>query len=107
MKKFQQYFISFLKDIFDASNSTSSKRILAFYFSVVVTFLMFFGYDVEIINSTMILIASLLGLTTIEKFKRGYTEPTPEVKQEVKIEPKIEIKKEEPNKIEPINLELP
>ncbi len=68
-KKFKDYIISFIKELFSASNEVSSKRLLAFYFSIVVTFLLFFQFPIDFINSVLILIASLLGLTTIEKFK--------------------------------------
>ena len=58
----------FIKSLF-SPDGVSSKRLLAFYFSLIVAFLMFFNFPIEVINSTFILIASLLGLTTIEKFK--------------------------------------
>jgi hypothetical protein len=69
IKAFFYKIIQFLKSLFTTDNSTSSKRFLAFLFSAVVIFLAFFHYGIEVINSFLIFIASLMGLTTVEKFK--------------------------------------
>jgi hypothetical protein len=67
-KKFKDLLVDFIKELFSASNEVSSKRLLAFYFALIVTFLMFFNYNYNYISASMILIAGLMGLTTIEKF---------------------------------------
>lgn len=70
VEKFKTYVVDFIKQLFSASNEVSSKRLLAFYFAVVVTFLMFFHYDISYVINTMMIIGALLGYTTIEKFKK-------------------------------------
>jgi len=70
-KRFKDLLIDFIKQVFSASNEVSSKRLMAFYFSVVVTFLMFFNYSYDYVSAVLILIAALLGLTTIERFKKN------------------------------------
>lgn len=75
VERFKDLLIGFIKQVFSASNEVSIKRLLAFYFSIVVTFLMFFNYNYDYVSAVLILIAALLGLTTIERFKKTTENP--------------------------------
>ena len=64
--------VKFLKRIFISESGVSSKRVSAFILLAVVIILMFLKYDIEYVNSTMLLIAMLFGLTSGEKiFKKS------------------------------------
>jgi len=50
----------------------SSKRTLAFVFSIVLIITVFTGFGAEIIYALMGFITALLGITGVEKFRKNY-----------------------------------
>ena len=61
-------FRKFLTRVFIANSGVSSRRVLAFLFSIVLIFLMFFKYSIDYCWLTATLIGALLALTTISSY---------------------------------------
>jgi hypothetical protein len=55
----------FLVRIFVSNSGVSSRRVLAYVFSIALLFEIFFNYNIEYCKLTGLLIAGLLSLTTI------------------------------------------
>lgn len=61
----------FLLALVSRGDRPSSKRFLAFLFSVVLIITIFFSFPVEVIYALMSLITALLGITSVEKFSKN------------------------------------
>lgn len=64
--------VAFLKQLISINGEISSKRFLAFVFSVVLIIAIFTGIQVAVIYALSALITALLGITGIEKFAKNY-----------------------------------
>jgi hypothetical protein len=73
MKNFFKKIQEFLKAIISVDGKISSKRFLAvFVFTPVLIIALFTGFPVEVLWMVSGLVATLLGITTVEKFRKDY-----------------------------------
>ena len=65
-------FKKFILALVSVDGNPSSKRFLAFFFSVVLTIAVFTGFEVSILIMLSALITALLGITGVEKFAKNF-----------------------------------
>ena len=64
-------FKQFITALVSVDGNPSSKRMLAFIFSIVLTVAIFVGIEVTVIYALSALITALLGITSIDGFSRN------------------------------------
>lgn len=63
--------MKFIKELFSTQDSVSSKRVIAFVAFIFVIIIAVLKYDTNTIIAFLSFIASLLGLSTIDKFSNN------------------------------------
>lgn len=61
----------YILELLSSGNELSSKRFLAFLFSFILIFVIFFKFEISYVYALMSFITALLGITGIEKFSNN------------------------------------